>query len=111
MTTLEAGVEFADLLFLGRQGIIATAILRDTAGVALIDPAWWLVRDEITVDTACCGALGLPIAGQLIVRLFGGCPRVADEPQPFRGDHIALPSCRGLVFHLGQHLASEMGWR
>lgn len=38
MTTLEAGVEFADLLFLGRQGIIATAILRDTAGVALIDP-------------------------------------------------------------------------
>lgn len=38
MTTLAAGVEYVDLQFLGRQGIIATAVLRDARGVALIDP-------------------------------------------------------------------------
>jgi glyoxylase-like metal-dependent hydrolase (beta-lactamase superfamily II) len=35
---LAAGLDYVDLLFLGRTGIIATAILRDSGGVALIDP-------------------------------------------------------------------------
>ena len=38
MSTLSSGMDFVDLNFLGRPGIIATAILQSTAGVALIDP-------------------------------------------------------------------------
>jgi glyoxylase-like metal-dependent hydrolase (beta-lactamase superfamily II) len=38
MTTLTSGMEFVDLNFLGRPGIIATAILQSAAGVALVDP-------------------------------------------------------------------------
>jgi glyoxylase-like metal-dependent hydrolase (beta-lactamase superfamily II) len=38
MTTLASGIDFVDLNFLGRPGIIATAIIQSTAGVALIDP-------------------------------------------------------------------------
>jgi glyoxylase-like metal-dependent hydrolase (beta-lactamase superfamily II) len=38
MTTLTSGMEFVDLNFLGRPGIIATAILQSGGGVALIDP-------------------------------------------------------------------------
>ena len=35
MTTLSSGIDYVDLNFLGRPGIIATAILQSTAGVAL----------------------------------------------------------------------------
>jgi glyoxylase-like metal-dependent hydrolase (beta-lactamase superfamily II) len=35
---LAAGLDYVDLLFLGRPDIIATAILRGASGVALIDP-------------------------------------------------------------------------
>ena len=35
---LAAGLDYVDLLFLGRPEIIATAILRGAGGVALIDP-------------------------------------------------------------------------
>ena len=35
---LATGLDYVDLLFLGRTDIIATAILRDSGGVALIDP-------------------------------------------------------------------------
>ena len=38
MTTLAAGLDYVDLRFLGKPGIIATAILHGPAGVALIDP-------------------------------------------------------------------------
>ena len=38
MTTLAAGVDYVDLRFLGRTGIIATAILHGAGGVALVDP-------------------------------------------------------------------------
>lgn len=38
MTTLASGIDYADVLFLGRQGIIATAVLHGPAGAALIDP-------------------------------------------------------------------------
>jgi glyoxylase-like metal-dependent hydrolase (beta-lactamase superfamily II) len=38
MRTLAAGLDFVDLNFLGRQDIIASAVLRDASGVALIDP-------------------------------------------------------------------------
>jgi glyoxylase-like metal-dependent hydrolase (beta-lactamase superfamily II) len=38
MMTLAAGMDYVDLNFLGRQQIIATAVLRDAAGVALVDP-------------------------------------------------------------------------
>ena len=35
---LSSGLDYVDLKFLGRPGIIATAILHGTAGVALVDP-------------------------------------------------------------------------
>ena len=35
---LSSGLDYVDLRFLGRPGIIATAILHGTAGVALVDP-------------------------------------------------------------------------
>ena len=38
MTTLAAGVDYVDLRFLGRPGIIATAILHGPRGIALVDP-------------------------------------------------------------------------
>jgi glyoxylase-like metal-dependent hydrolase (beta-lactamase superfamily II) len=38
MTSLAAGMDFVDLRFLGRPGIIATAILQGPSGVALVDP-------------------------------------------------------------------------
>jgi glyoxylase-like metal-dependent hydrolase (beta-lactamase superfamily II) len=38
MATLAAGMDYVDLNFLGRPGIIATAVLQSASGVALIDP-------------------------------------------------------------------------
>jgi glyoxylase-like metal-dependent hydrolase (beta-lactamase superfamily II) len=38
MTTLAAGLDYVDLNFRGRPQIIATGILHDVAGVALVDP-------------------------------------------------------------------------
>jgi glyoxylase-like metal-dependent hydrolase (beta-lactamase superfamily II) len=38
MTPLASGLDYVDLNFLGRPQIIATAVLRDASGVALIDP-------------------------------------------------------------------------
>jgi glyoxylase-like metal-dependent hydrolase (beta-lactamase superfamily II) len=38
MHTLAGGLDFLDLDFLGRPQIVATAVLRDAAGVALVDP-------------------------------------------------------------------------
>jgi glyoxylase-like metal-dependent hydrolase (beta-lactamase superfamily II) len=38
MTTLAAGLDYVDVEFLGQPGIIATAVLHGTAGVALVDP-------------------------------------------------------------------------
>src|SRR4051794_13647833 len=38
MPPLATGLDYIDLNFLGRPGIIATGILHGTAGVALVDP-------------------------------------------------------------------------
>ena len=38
MAILAAGMDYVDLHFLGRPGIIATAVLQGPAGVALVDP-------------------------------------------------------------------------
>ena len=38
MTTLAAGLDYIDVRFLGKPGIIATAILHGAGGVALVDP-------------------------------------------------------------------------
>jgi glyoxylase-like metal-dependent hydrolase (beta-lactamase superfamily II) len=38
MATLAAGMDYVDLEFQGRPGIIATAVLQSASGVALIDP-------------------------------------------------------------------------
>jgi glyoxylase-like metal-dependent hydrolase (beta-lactamase superfamily II) len=38
MTSLTSGMDYIDLNFLGRPGIIATAILQSAGGVALVDP-------------------------------------------------------------------------
>ena len=38
MTTMAAGVDYVDLRFLGRPGLIATAVLHGAGGVALVDP-------------------------------------------------------------------------
>jgi glyoxylase-like metal-dependent hydrolase (beta-lactamase superfamily II) len=38
MATLAAGMDYVDLNFLGRPGIIATAVLQSPSGIALIDP-------------------------------------------------------------------------
>jgi glyoxylase-like metal-dependent hydrolase (beta-lactamase superfamily II) len=38
VTTLAAGMDYVDLLFLGRPQIIATGVLQSTSGVALVDP-------------------------------------------------------------------------
>jgi glyoxylase-like metal-dependent hydrolase (beta-lactamase superfamily II) len=38
MSVLASGMDYIDLNFLGRPGIIATAVLKSSAGVALVDP-------------------------------------------------------------------------
>jgi glyoxylase-like metal-dependent hydrolase (beta-lactamase superfamily II) len=38
MSVLAGGMDYIDLNFLGRSGIIATAVLKDAVGVALVDP-------------------------------------------------------------------------
>jgi glyoxylase-like metal-dependent hydrolase (beta-lactamase superfamily II) len=38
MSVLAGGMDYIDLNFLGRPGIIATAVLKGSAGVALVDP-------------------------------------------------------------------------
>jgi glyoxylase-like metal-dependent hydrolase (beta-lactamase superfamily II) len=38
MTSLSTGLDYVDLRFMGRPGIIATAILHSSSGVALLDP-------------------------------------------------------------------------
>jgi glyoxylase-like metal-dependent hydrolase (beta-lactamase superfamily II) len=38
MRALAAGIDYADLEFLGRADVIATAVVHDASGVALIDP-------------------------------------------------------------------------
>src|SRR5215212_8245876 len=38
MSTLAAGIDYVDLNFAGKPGIIATAILHGPAGIALVDP-------------------------------------------------------------------------
>ena len=38
MSVLAGGMDYVDLNFLGRPGIIATAVLKGAGGVALVDP-------------------------------------------------------------------------
>ena len=38
MSVLAGGMDYVDLNFLGRPGIIATAVLKSAGGVALVDP-------------------------------------------------------------------------
>jgi len=45
---LASGLDYVDLTFLGRPGIIATAILHGSAGVALVDPGPASTFDHLT---------------------------------------------------------------
>ena len=55
MTTLAAGMDFVDLRFLDRPGIIATAILQGPSGVALVDPGPSTTLETLTGDLATKG--------------------------------------------------------
>jgi glyoxylase-like metal-dependent hydrolase (beta-lactamase superfamily II) len=55
MTTLAAGMDFVDLRFLGRPGIIATAILQGPSGVALVDPGPSTALETLTSELATKG--------------------------------------------------------
>src|SRR5262245_33073395 len=46
MSALAGGMDYVDLNFLGRPGIIATAVLKNAGGVAVIDPG-----PSTTLDT------------------------------------------------------------
>ena len=48
MPVLASGLDYVDLTFLGRPGIIATAILHGSAGVALVDPGPASTFDHLT---------------------------------------------------------------
>ena len=52
MPALASGLDFVDVLFLGRPEIIATAILHGPAGVALIDPGPSTTLDTLTTALA-----------------------------------------------------------
>ena len=47
---LASGLDFIDLNFLGRPGIIATAILHGSAGAALVDPGPTTSLDRLTTE-------------------------------------------------------------
>ena len=55
MTALAAGMDFVDLRFLGRSGIIATAILQGSSGVALVDPGPSTTLETLTSELATKG--------------------------------------------------------
>jgi glyoxylase-like metal-dependent hydrolase (beta-lactamase superfamily II) len=55
MTALAAGMDYVDLCFLGKPGIIATAILQGSSGVALIDPGPSTTLATLTSDLAAKG--------------------------------------------------------
>src|SRR4051795_10980126 len=48
MPPLATGLDYIDLNFLGRPGIIATGVLHGTAGVALVDPGPSTTLDNLT---------------------------------------------------------------
>ena len=50
MPALATGLDYVDLNFLGRPGIIATAILHGSAGVALVDPGPTTSLDRLTTE-------------------------------------------------------------
>lgn len=50
MPVLASGIDYVDLAFLGRPGIIATAVLHGTSGVALIDPGPARTLDHLTTE-------------------------------------------------------------
>jgi len=66
MSTLSSGMDFVDLNFLGRPGIIATAILQSTAGVALIDPGPSTTLAGLKSQLAGKG-IGLPDIRQILL--------------------------------------------
>ena len=55
MRSLVAGMDYVDLNFLGRPGIIATAVLQGPSGVALIDPGPSSTLDTLTKSLASRG--------------------------------------------------------
>ena len=55
MTTLAAGIDFLDLNFLGRSGIIATAVLQSSRGVALVDPGPTTTLEGLTTQLIAMG--------------------------------------------------------
>ena len=55
MTSLAAGLDYVDLRFLGRPGIIATAILQGPSGVALVDPGPSSTLATLTSELAAKG--------------------------------------------------------
>jgi glyoxylase-like metal-dependent hydrolase (beta-lactamase superfamily II) len=101
MTSLASGIDFVDLDFLDRPGIIATAVLHSHAGVALIDPGpsstletleaelatkGMSLRDvrhilltHIHLDHAgCCGTLIRKCSSAEVVVHERGAPHMAD---------------------------------
>ena len=52
METIARGITYTDLKFLGRQGVIATAILQGSDGVALVDPGPSTCLDELRSSLA-----------------------------------------------------------
>ena len=55
MHTLAGGLDYVDLNFLGRPQIVATAVLRDAAGVALVDPGPSTTLDGLLKNLAVQG--------------------------------------------------------
>jgi glyoxylase-like metal-dependent hydrolase (beta-lactamase superfamily II) len=66
MTTLAAGIDFLDLNFLGRSGIIATAVLQSSSGVALVDPGPTTTLEGLTSQLSAMG-IGLTDIRQLLL--------------------------------------------
>lgn len=64
--TLAAGLAYIDLNFLGKPGIIATAVLQGTAGVALIDPGPSTTIDALRASLARKG-IGIGDLSQLLL--------------------------------------------
>ena len=59
MTSLASGIDYIDLNFLGYPGVIATAVLHGTAGVALIDPGPTTSLDNLRAEL---GRKGIELA-------------------------------------------------
>ena len=107
MQTIARGITYADLHFLGKPRIIATAAIQSPGGVAVVDPGPSTCLDTLR---AALGDQGIGIDGKYHDKIFELFRRLHTERE-YPGTGIGLAVCRRIVNRHGGRiwLESEAG--